>query len=240
MTSSSATPGPSRPTRSSRARAVLDLLTTGLMLVVTGFVLWLIFRPPPVSGRPDPGLPRDSVSLEGAPILGDPSASIVIIEFSDFECRYCVQFAQDIWPEFKARWVDTGVVQFSFRHLPLPSHSKAQRAAQAAECAVSQDRFWPMHDQLFLGNAQLSEPDLKTYAMAAGLNVARFDACMVGPEAEALSAGASMARSLNVTGTPTFLVGKLATGRRAVLAGAMYGALPIEQFDKAIKALSGG
>lgn len=156
MASTSASvPESSRKTRSFRLRSAVDVATTALMLVAAGSVLWLVFGPSRAAARPDPIWPDPPIALNGAPRLGSPTAPFVVIEFSDFECPYCRKFAQEVWPDVKARFVETGQIQVSFRHFPLMKHPHAQAAAEAAVCAERQRRFWPMADALFGGDPQL-------------------------------------------------------------------------------------
>ncbi|WP_396937092.1 DsbA family protein [Mycolicibacterium sp.] len=223
-------------TSSSRFRMVLDAIVTAMMLVVSGAVVWLLVQHPAMPRR---DRARETTTIVDVPTVGDPAARIVIIAFSDFECEYCVRFARDVWPEVKARWVDTGNVQFAFRHLPVQLRPRALRSAQAAECADAQNRFWGMHDAMFSGYPALEDIDLRQYAKQAGLDLSIFDACMTGVRGVAIDVDSAVASSLDVDRTPTFLIGRLEADRRVTLAGTLYGALPISQFEKAITSLGG-
>ena len=134
-------------------RTALDVTATGAMLVAAAVVIWATLVKPArsanASTKPATPIPAEPVSLEGAPILGAAAAKVAIIEFSDFECPYCARFFQDALPELRAKYIDTGKVRLAFRHLPLPMHQRARAAAEAAECARRQSRFWEFHDQFF-------------------------------------------------------------------------------------------
>ncbi len=111
--------------------------------------------------------PYDSTGIaDDDPWKGDPDARVVIVEFSDFQCPYCAAFYgsnEQLIAQFKQRdpawqpgypnilkeYVDTGRVKFVYRDFPLDNHVYAQKAAEAAECADEQGRFWDYHDMLF-------------------------------------------------------------------------------------------
>lgn len=184
-------------------RAVLDVMATVAMLVVSGVLVWGATHSRRATSPPAPVVPAEPVSIEGVPILGQASAKVVLVEFSDFECPYCRQFASQVLPDLKRKYVDTGLVRLAFRQMPLVGiHPHAFRAAEAAECADIQGQFWPMHDP-----ARLEDSDLRDVARQAGLDVSRFDTCLRGAAAERIRADIAIAQALKVTGTPTILFG---------------------------------
>lgn len=108
--------------------------------------------------------------------LGDENAPVVMIEFSDFQCPFCRSFWRDTLPLIKSEYIDTGKVRFVYRDFPLGFHQGAMPAAQAAECAREQDKFWEMHDKIFIeqekqgtGTIQFGADDLKRWASEIGL-----------------------------------------------------------------------
>ncbi|MGH7634592.1 MAG: DsbA family protein, partial [Gemmatimonadaceae bacterium] len=134
--------------RLSTWRSVLDLTATVLVSVAAVAVLWTAVRGA-TGGRaavPAPrevAVPSEPQSLDGAPILGDPAAKVVIIEYSDFQCPFCGKFARETLPGFEKKYVSTGKAKIVFRHVPLEqAHPFALGAAVAAECAEQQGRFW--------------------------------------------------------------------------------------------------
>lgn len=145
--------------------------------------------------------------------LGSDSAPVEIVEFSDFECPFCAQFAAVQMPTVRAQLIETGRVRWRFRDFPLPSHRFARFAAHAAQCAGEQGRFWPMHDQLFFnhGWAQTGRDPARLFrelGQAAGLDAAAYDACMAsGRHAGRIEASRLEGERLGVRGTPTFFVG---------------------------------
>src|SRR5207249_1888009 len=88
-------------------------------------------------------------------------APIELIEFSDFQCPFCLQ-ANPTVNQLLNAYGDR--IRLVYRHYPLPNHPNARPAAEAAECASEQDKFWPFHDRLFANPAKLTDSDLKQAA----------------------------------------------------------------------------
>jgi len=109
-------------------------------------------------------------------VTGAPHAAVTVLEYGDFECPNCKQ-AQPAVKLLLERF--SGRVRFVFRNFPLEDvHPHALGAAQAAECAGGQGRFWEMHDLLFANQTHLKPNDLHGYAERLGLDMARFTAEM--------------------------------------------------------------
>jgi protein-disulfide isomerase len=174
------------------------------------------------------------VSLEGAAILGDRSARVVLIQYSDFECPFCARFARDTLPGLKAAYVRTGQLLVAFRHMPLPNHPFAHKAGEGAECAADQGKFWEMHDQLFKAPGQLDEDSLRKHARALGMDGVRFDDCLTGRKEEKVRTDALQARSVRITSTPTFFVGSMQPDGRVKVVHRFSGAQPASAFEAAI------
>src|SRR3954451_8721081 len=105
-------------------------------------------------------------------IRGPATAPITLVEYGDFECPYCRALAP-IVDELRQRLGDQ--LRFVFRHFPMTSsHPHAFRAAQAAEAAAAQNKFWEIHDLLFARQQALEDEDLARYAAELGLDVDRF------------------------------------------------------------------
>ncbi|HVX91319.1 MAG TPA: thioredoxin domain-containing protein [Candidatus Paceibacterota bacterium] len=217
-----------------RLRATLDVVTAIVMLAIAGLLLWLVVKTgkTPVGLVADPTLPL--VSLDGAPSLGDQSAPYAIVEFSDFECPYCRKFASDVWPEVKTKLIDAGQLRVSFRHLPLTKHPHARTAAEAATCAQRQLKFWPMAEALW--RSELADADLRSAAIDVELDIDAFSACRSAVASGIVAHDIELAHTLRVTGTPTFLIGRV-VGRGVRVVGVLYGVVPISAFEKAIDAM---
>lgn len=109
-------------------------------------------------------------------VVGPDHAPVTVVEYGDFECPHCKQATGTV-KLLLARFENQ--VRFAFRHYPLEGvHPHALGAAEAAECAGGQDRFWPMHDVLFEKQQHLKLPQLRDYARTLGLDMPRFTAEM--------------------------------------------------------------
>jgi NhaA family Na+:H+ antiporter len=108
-------------------------------------------------------------------VRGPADAPVTLVEYGDFQCPYCGE-AYPVVRELQERFGDQ--LRFVFRHMPLADlHPRAPFAAEAAEAAGVQERFWEMHDRLFEHRLDLSDSDLRAHADAVGvLDSERFDA----------------------------------------------------------------
>jgi protein-disulfide isomerase len=112
------------------------------------------------------------VSADRDHIRGPARAPVTLVEYGDYECPHCRRahyVLQDLMSEMD------GQVQLVFRNFPLSQiHPHAQQAAEAAEAASAQGRFWPMHDTIYENQEALEEEDLMAYAEQVGLDLDRF------------------------------------------------------------------
>src|SRR5262245_6542649 len=111
----------------------------------------------------------------GAPVRGGEHAPVTIVEFSDFQCPYCVR-SQPTLKRVRETYGEK--VRFVFLDFPLDIHPQAKKAHEAAACAQEQGKFWPMYDRLFKSEGKLQVEDLKGYAGEAGLDSAAFATCL--------------------------------------------------------------
>lgn len=155
---------------------------------------------------------------------GSPDAPVLVYEIADFQCPFCAQFAQDVFHQIDSAYVSTGRVQWVFVNLPMPSHSRAWIATEAALCAGAvSDRFWVMHDRLFVaGQEWISAADpaalLTRYARDAGVDMDEFAACVAADEVAPIILQDVIFGS-RVTGTPTFVVNNRITNRQQTVVG---------------------
>jgi protein-disulfide isomerase len=139
-------------------------------------------------------------------VLGAAHAPLTIVEYGDFECPNCKQAAPAV-KLLLERFA--GKVRFVFRHFPLEEvHPHALAAAEAAEAAAGQSKFWEMHDLLFENQSHLKTQHLRAYADRLGLDRARYTAEMddhiyLQRIREHMQGG----RDSGVHGTPGFFVG---------------------------------
>jgi protein-disulfide isomerase len=138
-------------------------------------------------------------------IQGPAEAAVTLVEYGDYECPYCGA-AYPIIKEVQARMRDR--LRFVFRNFPITtSHPHAEQAAEAAEAAAIQGRFWQMHDLLYENQKRLRDEDLRAYADELGLELDSFDKELAEHvhAARVREAFMSGVRS-GVNGTPTFYV----------------------------------
>jgi len=136
---------------------------------------------PVLAQLPQPFEPQE-VSLLDSPVLGESSATITLVEFSDLQCPYCVRFYENTYPKIVKDYVDTGKVRYAAREFPLTTiHKEAQRASQAALCAGKQDKYWDMRAKIFLNRKALADSDLETYAGEVGVSIPEWKSCLTGP-----------------------------------------------------------
>ena len=158
--------------------------------------------------------PVMEVSIDDDAIKGDINAPVTIVEFSDFECPFCGKYSDESYSLIVENYVNTGKVKYVFRDFPLSFHPNAQKAAEAAECAGEQGRFWDMHDYLFENQDYLAVENLKGYAKDLDLDTEEFNDCLdSGRMAEEVENDLLEGQSYGVSGTPGFFInGKLISG----------------------------
>jgi len=146
-----------------------------------------------------------------ARMKGSADAPVMVYEIADFQCPFCARFAIDVFPQIDSAYVKTGKVQWVFVNLPVPSHLNAWIASEAAMCAGAvADRFWVMHDRLFVaGKEWTASTDagsvMSRYAKDAGLPMDAWNACVASDRLAPLILQDVIFGS-RVTGTPTFIV----------------------------------
>jgi protein-disulfide isomerase len=139
-------------------------------------------------------------------IRGPVDAPLTLVEYGDFECPFCAK-ATGVMRDLRERFGDD--LRYVFRHLPLTDvHEHAELAAQAAEAAGAQGRFWEMHDVLFRRQDELEFEDLAGYAADIGLDVERFVRDLEDERhAARVREDVAGAEASGARGTPTFFIG---------------------------------
>jgi Na+/H+ antiporter NhaA len=195
-----------------RDEATVGVLLAAVLATLTGlaaFRLAAVLR-----GERTASLPMvldRPVDPEHDHIRGPAGAPLELVEYGDFECPFCGK-ATGVVRDLRERFGDD--LRYVFRHLPLTDvHDHAELAAQAAEAAGAQGRFWEMHDRLFAHQDELEGEDLVGYAGEIGLDVERFVRDLDEERLRArIREDVASAEASGATGTPTFFV----RGRRHV------------------------
>lgn len=175
-----------------------------------------------------PSAPVDMRALaDNDPVKGKADAPITIIEFSDFQCPFCGQWFSNSNSQLQS-YIDQGKVKFIYRDFPLSSiHPFAEPAANAAECANDQGKFWEYHDNLFKNQSALDEASLKKYASDLKLDTAKFNSCFDAKKFQTeIDKDFNDGAAVGVSGTPTFFI----NGQKVV------GAQPWTSFKSIIEA----
>ena len=174
---------------------------------------------------PAPEPPILSVSADDDPSVGPANAPVTIVEFSDFQCPYCKLSLPTI-KEILAKYPDK--VRVVYRDYPGPNHPHAQQAAEAAQCAGDQGKFWEYHNSLFDRQTPGSGWNFTELAKEIGLNQDAFVTCLnTGRYREEVAKDLQDGFKLGVTSTPTFFI----NGRPLV------GAKPFAEFQDVIDGL---
>ncbi len=165
--------------------------------------------------------------VDDDPVKGQKDAPLTIVEFSDFECPFCGRFYSNTLSQIEENYVDTGKVKLVFRDFPLESlHPSANIAAQAAECAQEQGKFWEYHDTIFENQNQLSESSLKQWASDIGLDTEQFNQCLdSGKFSDEVQQDKQAAQDAGGRGTPFFVIGSQT----------LSGAQPYQNFQQVIE-----
>ncbi len=148
----------------------------------------------------------DKVAIDtaGAPVTGPTDARITLVEFSDFQCPFCVGAVPQLQAVLKAYPTQ---VKLIFKEFPLETHSQAELAATAALAAHKQGKFWPMHDAIFALRGKISREGLINVAKLIQLDMKRFEADLNSPALQqAVAKDVAQGASAGVEGTPTLFV----------------------------------
>ncbi len=187
-----------------------------VLIIVAGVAIlaYLAGRrpPPPPVATVDPSVP--ATDAKGYTI-GRPEAPVQMVEFADFECPACANYAVVTEPDVRKRLVDAGILRITFYDFPLPMHKNTWFASHAAACANDQGKFWEMHDRVFAGqNDWTGEvtsnpmPILEGYAKELGLDVPKWRACVdTRTHQRDIEANRAEAERRHVMQTPTFVIG---------------------------------
>jgi protein-disulfide isomerase len=160
-----------------------------------------------------PGGPK-----ENAPIpehyWGNPEAKVVVTDYSDFQCPACQQFFTNVETPLKTEYKDR--IKFVYKHFPLSIHASALKAAQAAEAAGEQGKFWEYHAKLFERQAQdananngdiWTNEELIGYARELGLDTQKFEESLKSEKfRKAVKDSQKEAEDRGFSGTPTILI----------------------------------
>ena len=175
-----------------------------------------------------------TVSLRGAPSLGQKDAPLVMVEFNDYQSPACQQFHVAVFPSVMSNYIDTGKVRLVSRHLPQQSNSEA--TVRAAQCAHAQGKYWELREKLFELGTDVAPESVGKAARSAGLDMSAFGKCYESSATrDALKNDTADAMAAAITETPAFIIGRQEGDK--VTGVLLTGAVPLESFEKEIMKL---
>lgn len=195
-----------------------------------------VAAPPAAIATTDPAVAQQNLMKAVLPKVrhfrGDPKAPVTMIEFGDFQCPFCGRYASDTEPQVEEQYVKTGKVRFGFVNFAFLG-SESTWAAEAAECASDQNKYWEYHDKLYSSQGgenqgAFSKDNLKKFAQDLGLDTQTFNNCLdSGKYTSLVQQDTQLSSSLGVQSTPTFVI----NGQ------AVVGAQPFNVFQQTIDPL---
>ncbi len=174
---------------------------------------------------------KDAFTVRAANQLGNPDAKITVVEFADYQCPFCKRYHDTVGPDLLKQYADTGKIRFVYKHSAFLGQESIW-AAQAAECAADQGKFWQYHDLLFSKQngenvGTFTKDNLIAYAKELKLDAAKFDPCLKNDVTlQRVISDTQEGRQVGVSGTPTFFI----NGKPLV------GAQPLQAFQQQIDA----
>jgi protein-disulfide isomerase len=173
----------------------------------------------------------------GSPFVGNVSAPITIIDFSDFQCYLCNRFVRNTEPLINQTYIQTGKVTLVFGHLPNRGLD-SMGAALAAQCTNDQGKFWQFHNMLYsnqklIDSGWVSKENLKNYAsQISGLDIKQFNTCFDNEKYKSfVQKDIDLALSFGFRETPSFIV-ENSNGSNPEM---LRGALPFDSFKAVIE-----
>jgi protein-disulfide isomerase len=161
-----------------------------------------------------PGVTQQHARVSGT-TLGDPNAPITVEEYGDFQCPVCGQFARAL-PSIEKKYVETGKIRFVFHHMIVISGEESIKAAEGAECAGEQDKFWEYYDTLFANQAGelrgtargvFADANLIKFADQLKLDTDAFTTCLnSGKYRDKIMRDTNEATARGAKGTPTLFI----------------------------------
>lgn len=188
-------------------------------------------RPAPAAANAAPQ--TITVRRKAQYVMGDSKAPLTMVAITDFQCSFCARFEKSTFPEIKKNYIDTGKMQFILYDLPLDFHPFAIKAAQSVRCAGEQGKYWEMKDIVFRNQEKIDVGSLMGYGKELALNEDTLKKCMSdGKYLQEIADEAKYVRSLGVSGTPTFVIGKAEND--LIKGKVIVGAQPMATFDELI------
>jgi protein-disulfide isomerase/rhodanese-related sulfurtransferase len=220
--------GPAKPLEPAQALAAVQqnfaLILFGVVLGVPAFIMLTQHASMPPVKPPSHQAVEKHLLRPDTHIFGNPNARVTVVEFGDFKCPACRR-AEASAKKVREKFADK--IRFAFRPFPLVNvHAESQKAAEAAECAGQQGKFWQAVDMFYDHQEDLTLPAINRYAGEMGLDSPKFVACLQkGEMASRVTRNLTDGRALGVHMTPTFFID----------GHAVVGAIPYPQFEQLVE-----
>ena len=178
--------------------------------------------------------------------VGSDNASVVVVEFSDFQCPFCRKWWRESFFSLQNEYIKTGKVQFVYRDFPLNFHPAAIKMAEGAECARDQAKWEQMHDKIFIeqdkqgqGTIQFTgdgSNEIKKWASEiSGMDATKFNSCLdSGKYTQEVQKDFADGTQVGVSGTPSFYIGKRGGQAQNIVGAQPYSALK-QTIDQLLK-----
>ena len=156
-------------------------------------------------------LTESKLIQNGSPIMGNPSATITIVEWGDYQCTFCYKFHQSTLNTIKQDFIETGKVKLVFKDFPLNGPDSVL-AAEAAHCAQDQGKYWRYHDELYKNwggekTGWITRDSLDKFATTVSLDLEKFDKCLDDHKyLERVNQMYEFGKEIGIDATPSFLV----------------------------------
>jgi len=185
------------------------------------------------------GVRASALTLGTAPSRGRADAPLVLVEFSDYECPFCIRHFTQTMPELEREYISTGKLRYVFMDFPIDQlHPAAIKAHEAARCSGEQGKFWEMHQRLFTPAGTHAVDRLKNLAAEVGLDRGKFDACLDSGRMQVpVRASVQRAESLGADGTPQMYLGVADASGTFKIIRSIRGAVPYAQIKQVIDTL---
>jgi protein-disulfide isomerase len=184
----------------------------GVVVLVIAVIVLLTLKKNLAPVGPIVAITPDPRPMASGNTMGDPNATVKIVEYSDFQCPACLRFYQDIEPNLVTDYISTGKVYFTYRSMGLWIGPESVAAAEAAYCAADQGKFWDYHDILFANWTGENIGDFTNKRLIAfgdniGLNMSDFRSCVNSHTYSArVKQDNSDGLKAGVNGTPTIVI----------------------------------
>jgi len=218
-----------------RHAKITDVIASIVVLAAATLAVWHLSARR--QGEPRLPVPRSPLSLEGAALKGQARAPVGILEFSDFQCPFCARFARDILPALDKAYFQKGIAFLAVREAPLPIHPFARAAAEVAACAQQIGRFWDVSDLFFAGQVHPGLERVLGTTESLGLSREWLDKCRGAEGAVRVDEDIALMKSLGVSGTPSFFIGRALPDGRLQVARTLNGVQPFGVFRDAIESM---